>query len=377
MTTTTARFIDSVRSSRRKQFWLLQGAGWFGLCFITFFSLTLWYDQLDWPYLAHIFLQALLGLLLSLPLHLLYQALWGKPILLQLLLDSAAVAITAALWTALRLVTFYWLTREPNLLQDFGGWYFGSLMIFLCWSAIYFSIRFYLLFQSEHDHLIETEAWAESEKWKRLEAESAARESQLKMLRYQLTPHFLFNTLNAIAALVQVQQSDDAHKMIVNLSNFLRLSLDHNPTAKITVEQEIAALMLYLNIEKARFGERLHIDLDVAETAKQALVPSLLYQPLVENSIKYAIAMNEDGGTIRVSARDSGEQLLLEVEDTGPQLQASGAKPLSGRKIGLQNTIERLNGFYGKQNYRFDMQPLAPSGLKISIAIPLEEFPDY
>lgn len=127
-----------------------------------------------------------------------------------------------------------------------------------------------------------------------------AHQAQLKMLRYQRNPHFLFNTLNAISTLILDNKKHIANNMVTHLSRFLRYSLDNDPMQKITLEQEVDALNLYLNIEKIRFDDRLTLEFLVEEEAAQALIPSMLLQPLVENSIKYAVARSESGGTIRL-----------------------------------------------------------------------------
>ncbi len=126
------------------------------------------------------------------------------------------------------------------------------------------------------------------------------------MLRYQLNPHFLFNTLNAISTLVLDGQNRIANLAVSRLSEFLRYTLDQDPMKKVTLRQELDALNLYLGIEKLRFGDRLKLEFDVDERSETALVPSLLLQPLVENSMKYAIAPREQGGSVTVIAGIEG-----------------------------------------------------------------------
>jgi len=130
-------------------------------------------------------------------------------------------------------------------------------------------------------------------------------------LRYQLNPHFLFNTLNAISTLILEQQTELANRMVTRLSSFLRYSLDNDPMQKITLNQELAALKLYLDIEKVRFEDHLSLELDIGDEASQALIPSLLLQPLVENAIKYGIARSEEGGHLRIAAKVFAGDLLL------------------------------------------------------------------
>ena len=191
------------------------------------------------------------------------------------------------------------------------------------------------------------------------------------MLQYQLNPHFLFNTLNSISALVKFKETDKAHQMITQLGHFLRYSLDNDPALKISLRQEIEALMLYLDIEQTRFDERLVLQFDVDEQANLAQVPSLLLQPLAENSIKYAIAANESGGTIRLEATVNEGELQIDLTDTGPGTLRNQPAPKSGRRVGLHNTLQRLKTLYDDA-YVFDIKLQPSGGLKISIRIPYE-----
>jgi LytS/YehU family sensor histidine kinase len=189
------------------------------------------------------------------------------------------------------------------------------------------------------------------------------------MLRYQLNPHFLFNTLNAISTLILDHNNDTANLAVTRLSAFLRHTLDQDPLKKVTLRQELEALDLYLGIEKLRFGSRLRLERDVDAGALAALVPSLLLQPLVENALKYAIAPSETGGTLHVGARLIGQRLLLHVADDGPGL-ANPASFGESRGVGLRNTRERLAVLYDGRA-RFTGVNTAP-GLRTDIEIPAE-----
>ena len=206
---------------------------------------------------------------------------------------------------------------------------------------------------------------------KRLNAEAEAKTAQLGMLQYQLNPHFLFNTLNSISALVKFKETRKAQKMITQLGDFLRYSLDNDPAKKITLQQEIDALMVYLDIEKTRFGDRLDLQFDIDENASFAQVPSLLLQPLAENSIKHAIGANEDGGAIKLIARVVGDELLIDLNDTGPGKQIDLPPPKPGRRVGLHNTLQRLKTLYDEA-YTFDISLHSSGGLNINIRIPYE-----
>lgn len=340
------------------QFWFMQFMFWFGLSVISFLSLSLWYAAADWDQIIHTSLQSVEGLVLSLILHYIFIGIWEKPLLYRIFVSLVSVIFIATLWTLIRMLTFTMLIVSDDLWSQFGGWYFSSIFVFLCWSALYYSISYYQLLQVEHRRT--------------LTAENLAKESQLKMLRYQLNPHFLFNTLNAISALIKINEEKKAQEMLQKLSNFLRFSLDGDPVKPITLKQEINALTLYLDIEKIRFDDRLLIHFDLQEDAKMGLLPSLLLQPLVENSIKYAIAEDENGGHITICAKveeETHKKLNIQVTDSGPGMKAHTYSDDQHRGVGLRNIVERLEAHY-KNQYEFIVTNLAPKGLTISITIP-------
>jgi two-component system LytT family sensor kinase len=222
---------------------------------------------------------------------------------------------------------------------------------------MYFGIKYYRVFQEVSESALKSAAMAH--------------EAQLKMLRYQLNPHFLFNTLNAISTLILERDTDLANRMVTRLSRFLRFSLDNDPLQKITLEEELEAIGLYLGIEKVRFEDRLKLELDIEPEARNALIPSLLLQPLVENAIKYGIARAEEGGTLRIAARVFGDELLIELSDDGPGCAlVDGAIP-GTEGVGLRNTRERLEELYGAR-HGFRLGHTEPHGLTINIRIPRE-----
>ena len=252
---------------------------------------------------------------------------------------------------------------------DFGGWYFTALLVFLCWSSLYYGIKYALMFQAQRD---DATVEAREAKVVSLKASSSAKEAQLQMLRYQLNPHFLFNTLNAIYALIKIGDQDPARGMVMKLSKFLRYSLDSDPNQLVTLSQELDALNLYLEIEKIRFGSRLKFVSNITPEANNFLVPELILQPLVENSIKYAVADQENGGTITIDAEVKKSMLVLTVSDDGPGVELiDGNLPCPGG-IGLSNTQSRLENLYGdKQSFR--LEKVDPHGFRIVMCLPFEE----
>ena len=354
------------------QFLFLQLIGWFGLSLVSFFSLTLWYDQqAQLTYVGHTLVQSALGMAVSWPLRSLAHYLWDMKLWLRFVLTSVGVFVCSGIWAVSRLSTFMYMTGEEGLWPDFGGWMFGSIFIFVSWTALYHGIKYYQLLQFEHASLLRFAADNKEEQLKRSRAEIVAREAQLKMLRYQLNPHFLFNTLNAISSLVRDKESVKANAMIVQLSSFLRYSLDNDPIRRVTLMDEMEALKLYLDIEKTRFGDRLKVCFDVDPKAEAIRIPSLILQPLAENAIKYAVAPMEDGGTITIKARRSGDYVVIELDDTGPGMPAFKYDS-SSPGIGLRNTIDRLHGFYG-DSYSFKIKDKFSNGISVCMKLPLEK----
>ena len=367
-------FLNAIYRNTNVQFWLLQIIGWFGLSLISFLSLTLWYDQQGPGYITHTILQSALGVLVSWPLRTLFHYFWNDILIFRISSAIAGIIGCSLIWTILRISTFMSLTGEQNVWSDFGGWLFGSFLIFLSWVAFYHLVKYYQLLQNKHQALMELASNTQKEQLKRLQAEAIAHEAQLKMLRYQLNPHFLFNTLNAISALVKVKESDKAHEMIIQLSRFLRYSLDNDPVHQVSLRQEIDAVKQYLNIERTRFGQRLKLHFDVPSICESIDVPSLILQPLVENAIKYAIALSESGGEVSIEASIDGDYLSIKVIDTGPGISKDKSQ-INSVGIGLKNTDERLRQFYN-DDYELRLENTSLGGLCVTLKIPSGQLSD-
>ncbi|GGD12134.1 sensor histidine kinase [Aquisalinus flavus] len=174
-------------------------------------------------------------------------------------------------------------------------------------------------------------------------AENLAQSAQLEMLRYQLNPHFLFNTLNSISSLVVERRNDDAEDMIMKLSEFLRRSLDTDPTDLITVAAELEAIDRYLSIEQNRFSDRLTVKVSASPDTCALLLPPLILQPLIENTIKHAVSGATDAVHIDISARIEDGNLVLSVADNGPGLPREVPK----EGVGLGNIRMRLSLLFG------------------------------
>jgi two-component system LytT family sensor kinase len=362
----------AIKQDATHRFWFWQASFWLFLSTVSFFTLTLWYSQVTLANVVHTLLQAILGLFFSVVLYRIFDRIWDKSVIYRLCIGLIMVFVFAFIWTIFRMQALAWLTPADEVWGEFGGWFFASIFIFLCWTGLFHGIRYYELLQSEHEIMLGAEDATRKEHIKRIEAQSVARDAKLKMLRYQLNPHFLCNTLNAINSLIEIQESEKAQAMTVQLSQFLRHSLDNDPDTKITLRDEISALNLYLEIEKTRFADRLKLDFLVDEQAQEALVPSLLLQPIIENSMKHAISKNEKGGIIELRAGINQGRLIIEISDTGATHPHS--KPLDFRNetgVGLENIEQRLTVLYDN-DYQMNTIRRAGGGRSTCINMPFE-----
>jgi signal transduction histidine kinase len=200
-----------------------------------------------------------------------------------------------------------------------------------------------------------------------LEAQLAR--AQLQVLKMQLQPHFLFNTLNAISALVH-KDVHLADRMIARLGDLLRLTLDNAGTQEVPLQQELDFVKLYLEIERARLGPRLSLHFEIDPEARGACVPNLILQPIVENAVRHGIAPFSRPGRIEIEARRVEGRLWLEVRDDGPGLNGTGFK----EGVGLANTRARLQQLYGAA-HRFEMTNGPGRGFAVTLTLPLRDGP--
>jgi signal transduction histidine kinase len=354
--------IDPLLKNRTLLFWCLQVGGWVAYA-VSQLAGTLFYDSKyeSMPGLFKVIAVAAGGgFVLTLQLRYIYLRLWNKSPRVIIPVTLLCCYLFALLWRVMINSAYLnytddamnWVMKSP---LEFFSNALHSTYLLLCWSAIYFGVKYYLSLQQQQQAT--------------LRAAALAQEAQLKMLRYQLNPHFLFNTLNAISTLILDSENRTANQAVMRLSEFLRYTLDQDPMKKVTLRQEIEAMNLYLTTEKLRFGERLRLEFAIEERALEALVPSLLLQPLIENAVKYAVSPSEKGGSVRIEGRARGSMLELVVADDGPGI-LTGAAPGAGRGVGLRNTRERLAVLY-MDNHRFATLDNKP-GLRIEIGLPLE-----
>ena len=195
-----------------------------------------------------------------------------------------------------------------------------------------------------------------------------AQDAQLRALRSQLQPHFLFNALNSIAALIREGRAQQAEDTTEHLADFLRITLSLDPQRLITVAEETSLQRIYLDILKVRFPTRLNVVFDIAADAERALVPNLILQPLVENSIKHAVARSTEPVTVQVRATAVGDKLQIVVEDDGGNAQIG--RPANGSNLGLSNVTERLSAHFGSDaSLAFEAE--SSGGFRNTIVIPL------
>ncbi len=206
-----------------------------------------------------------------------------------------------------------------------------------------------------------------NEELKAVQLEARLVETELKALREQLRPHFLFNTLNTISVLVREQKNDEAVTLIARLSSLLRMSLDNTRIHEVTVRQEMDFLERYIEIQKARFSDRLNIAIAIEPAAMEARIPNLLLQPIVENAILHGIATKSGPGHVEVRGRVEAGKLHLEVRDDGPGFCDGGKRAKEG--IGLSNTRERIAKIYGTQG-RLTLHSESGHGVTVEIILP-------
>ncbi len=235
-----------------------------------------------------------------------------------------------------------------------------SFFVLFIWCSLYFSIK----------------QWQKSneEKERLLRAESEVREAKLLALRYQLNPHFLFNSLNAVSMLILDEKAAAARRMLAQIGDLLRTSLASEVTPEVALSQELAFTEGYLAIEQTRFGERLRVDISAPLETRDALVPNMLLQPLVENAVRYGVVPVVEGGWIAIKSSVAGNRLRIVIENSGRR--GEGEHKKNGIGIGLGNTEERLKTLYGTE-FEFSLAWLETGGCEVVLELPLRKAPNH
>ncbi|VVS99335.1 Sensor histidine kinase [Sphingomonas sp. EC-HK361] len=353
-------FVRPFFEDKARAFWILQAVGWSGYLILR--SVSIVSGGFSLQAIAPVLIETIVGYCLTLLLSALYGYYRQLPRLTGLPLTVFTLGAATFFYALLDTFAFSFINSPaPGIeMSKLFAAVFLNFTVLAGWSALYFGINFYLIVEDQIDQM------------QRLETQASS--AQLAMLRYQLNPHFLFNTLNSISTLVLLKQTERANAMLSRLSSFLRYTLANEPTAHVTVAQEIETLKLYLEIEKMRFEDRLRPKFDIDPRVEKARLPSLLLQPLVENAIKYAVTPMEEGAEICVSARLAGERVQIGVSDTGPGLQATKSRPSLSTGVGIANIRERLAQAYGPDHsFRVRAMPLGGFGVEIEFPFQLEE----
>ena len=341
---------------KNRAFWILQSTGWSGYFLLR--TLSGFANSLGWMLLVHTLLLTATGYSLTLLMGSLFRRLIRMKPIWTLVLSLAAVVLAAGAFSVIEtwsVATFLKPEFKPQ-----GIAYLGALLLnfslLAAWTALYYGINYFLLLEDQIRL--------------RERLESQASTAQLAMLRYQLNPHFLFNTLNSISTLVLLKQTERANAMLARLSSFLRYTLANEPTANVTLAQEVETLKLYLEIEKMRFEDRLRPHFKIESETIGARLPSLLLQPLIENAIKYAVTPAENGADIWIRAAREGQAVRIEVADNGSgECGELAASPSTG--VGLANIRDRLAQAYGG-SHRFETRQNDKGGFSVIVEIPFE-----
>ena len=346
-------------ADKNSAFWRLQAAGWGGAMVLRAMSSLANAQPLS--SLIIVLVATFTGFSISLILSVIFRTLIGRKPLVTWGATALVLAVAVSLYAFVDswVISLYRPSSDAGFASLFLGVFYLDLTLLGAWSALYYAINFFLQVEEQNDRL--------------LSLENQATSAQLAMLRYQLNPHFLFNTLNSISTLVLLKQTDRANAMLSRLSSFLRYTLINEPTAQVTIAQEVETLKLYLEIEKMRFEERLRPAFVIDPAVSHARLPSLLLQPLVENAIKYAVTPKEEGADITVTAQPAGDNVRIIVSDTGPGLNDGAIKPhipmSEGTGVGLPNIRDRLIQAFGERQ-RFETRS-TPGGFSVIIEIPL------
>ena len=339
-----------------RAFWILQSIGWTG--FFILRTLTGIANSMGAMFVVHVLILTAAGYSLTLLMGALYRKLIKMRALYTAIMSLAVVIIGSAIFSIIETwsnATFVHPGTTPVGIEFLGAIILDFALL-AAWSALYYGINYYLLLEEEIDQ--------------RAQLEAQASKAQLAMLRYQLNPHFLFNTLNSISTLVLLKQTERANAMLARLSSFLRYTLSDEPTALVPLAQEVETLKLYLEIERMRFEDRLRPHFQISGETIGARLPSLLLQPLIENAIKYAVTPSEDGADIWVRSRREGRGVRIEVEDSGPGTD-NPMFSVHSTGVGLPNIQDRLAQAFGPAHH-FSATKTEGGGFRVVIDIPFD-----
>jgi len=323
-------------------FWLL----YIGL--ITLRAVVLQYPDF-WEMMARRAIAALVGCTLTFLVYLAMRPVAARSLNVKAALAALLCLPASMLFSAFNYYIFYvyapldaaandtsmqnmtpWEMLWKSVAEGALSWYF----IFAAWAAFFVAMSQakQLRVADRHSAMLAREA----------------QEAQLRALRYQINPHFLFNTLNSLSSLILSNRTDTAERMLMNLSTFFRATLSADPTADVSLDEEIRLQRLYLDIEQIRFPDRLNVEVDVPDALLTARVPVLILQPIVENAVKYGVAKSKKPVTVRISAYEEAGRLHIKVKDDGEAATPDEDNGSTG--VGLRNVCDRLATRYGPRS---------------------------
>jgi len=351
-------------SKQSHQFWTIQIAGWSGYALVVFLAIIR--PQFDTPgfnlsgQIMNLIAETMSGFVLSYLQWLFIRKIVHFPLKKTLFLSFSFAAFLGLIYNIVKLSSFKVIVynqqwNEAWDMLEFGGWLMFSLTTMFAWTSIFFIMLYNTKLQKEHERL--------------LKAQTLAKDAQLQMLRYQLNPHFMFNTMNAISTLILKNENDKANEMLDKLCEFFRYTLDFKAKSKTTLKKELELLELYLSIEKVRFGKRLQVQLEISDSAKKCQVPNMLLQPLVENAIKYAIEPRKSGGKVTIKAMCTYNRLVVSVLDDGYGEDEQSKK---GFGIGISNTKARLDAMFNG-DYEINLIAKPAEGARVEMSLPIEK----
>lgn len=349
--------MKKIRLNKKQQYWLLQILGWFSIVFVETINYTFFIiREFKWSYVIQFCLMAVAGLLAS-HIYKTYfikittfekslSKIWGKAFL-----DTFFI-------TLIIVCTFYVpiIFTQPFYFStaDFLIQFFGQMMNIARYVVVWIII--YYLY-----HILKRNQEISQQK---LLVENIAKTSELELLKSQLNPHFLFNALNSIKALVLID-TEKAREVIIKLSELLRFTLNYEKTPLIRLSDEINEVVKYLELEKIRFGDRLDVLIDLQEETLDAKIPPAMILTFAENAIKHGITQLPDGGIIEIKSSANSHTLKVEVCNTG-ELKESESKG-----IGLKNSSRRLQTLFGEKAQLL-LKSKSPDKVSVSIVYPLK-----
>jgi two-component sensor histidine kinase len=326
--------IENILMNRKKIYWVAQFAGWFAFSFVNIILLAS-FGKLELKRIPVYILLGLLGVFFThIYRYFIIKLKWAELPLFKLIAFSSAASVIIAAVILFLLIPFEFALGNFSLSDLNPGLIIGNIfnigLIVVVWSLVYFLLHF---FENKQMVQIESLIW-----------EAAVKDFELKTLKAQLNPHFMFNALNSIRALVD-EDPKKAQTAITQLSNILRYSLRTERIESVPLEEEIRTIEDYLSLESIRFEERLRTNIAIDPKVVKIEIPPLMIQTLVENGIKHGISSKAEGGIIDISACQENDRLIVRIRNTG-SVNEKALKEATG--FGIQNTKQRLTLLYGE-----------------------------